>query len=562
MSINTLQHPMLAALRRQFIVMAMMMLSVGAAAQITIGGRRAAYDGATTKWLATVPEELFGTTATLSVGAENGWHLLAINGDSVKSSYTFSHISADGFNVISYTDANGIRNVGIMQFTFLPIVQLDGTFGNDYADGTISISDPQLPVTTLHSASVKWRGGTTNRDTSHKHNFKLKLSRNNSFFGLRNDDSWILDAGQPDVFRLRNHVACNIWHDIGSRPYYAEQEPEARLNIRGQVVELFLNGKYEGIYNFCENMDRKQLKLKKVDKNSGQVRGCMYKSFKYDYALMYEPDMTPYDNSQEVWNAFEVKYPDLSDCDSTDWSTLYDALRFVTTSTDEEFMAHVAEYFDLPVVVDFCIFGTALNALDNRGKNLIWAVYDKTADRRLTVVPWDLDCTVGQRWVNYFPPEDITPYYLMDTSFGLTDRLVEAGADDFRSIINSRYDELRRGPLSTSSLIGYYTDAFNLMNNSGALKREERRWNGDSDVKGADLNIAEEYDYICRWIEIHMSEFDYMVEHGSPSGISTPAASNTDNRIFNLSGQYVGTDATVLSPGIYVRGGRKFIIWK
>lgn len=43
-------------------------------------------------------------------------------------------------------------------------------------------------------------------------------------------------------------------------------------------------------------------------------------------------------------------------------------------------------------------------------------------------------------------------------------------------------------------------------------------------------------------------------------GIST--RSTDDSRIFDMQGRYVGTDAGVLSPGIYVRAGSKFVVRK
>ena len=37
--------------------------------------------------------------------------------------------------------------------------------------------------------------------------------------------------------------------------------------MRGEVVEVYLNDEYRGIYCFTECMDRKQLKLKKFDQD-------------------------------------------------------------------------------------------------------------------------------------------------------------------------------------------------------------------------------------------------------------------------------------------------------
>lgn len=262
----------------------------------------------------------------------------------------------------------------------LPIIHLKGEFGYDYQEGEVIISEDNN--TTTYKAKIKWRGGTTNTPDKHKRNYKIKLSEDASLFGLRTDNNWILDAGQADVFRLRNRIATELWNDMASKPYYYDQEPDALTGVRGKVVEVYLNDEYRGIYCLTEAMDRKQLKLKKFDKKTGEIHGGLWKSEGYGNALMY--DAPPYDNKQEKWGIFEVKYPDLDDLESTDYSTLYNAINFVATSTDEEFSTHVEEYFDMPVVIDYYIFLHVLNAFDNTGKNMFWAVYDKEIDKKIT----------------------------------------------------------------------------------------------------------------------------------------------------------------------------------
>ena len=50
-------------------------------------------------------------------------------------------------------------------------------------------------------------------------------------------------------------------------------------------MEVYLNDEYRGIYSFTENMDRKQMKLKKFDKN-GTIRGVLWKSKDYGSSSM------------------------------------------------------------------------------------------------------------------------------------------------------------------------------------------------------------------------------------------------------------------------------------
>ena len=198
----------------------------------------------------------------------------------------------------------------------LPIIKLSGDFGYEYQDGIV-----------------------------------IKFTDDHCFFGLRNDDNWILDAGQADVYRLRNLIATELWNDFATKPYYIDKEPEALSGIRGKVVEVYLNDEYRGIYSFTENMDRKQMKLKKFDKD-GTIRGILWKSKGYNSSLMNIVPET-YNNKEPMMDVFEAKYPDLEDLDSTDYHTLWNAINFVVNSSDIEFENHIHDYFDIPVVIDY-----------------------------------------------------------------------------------------------------------------------------------------------------------------------------------------------------------------
>ena len=108
----------------------------------------------------------------------------------------------------------------------LPIIKLTGDFGYDYQEGTVSIIYSDGSSDNNLSARIKWRGGTTNAEGKHKRNYKIKFSEDHSFFGMRNDNNWILDAGQADIFRLRNRIATELWNDFATKPYFIDQEPK------------------------------------------------------------------------------------------------------------------------------------------------------------------------------------------------------------------------------------------------------------------------------------------------------------------------------------------------
>jgi len=524
-------------------------------AQLVINNHAAFYDSQTNTWLASIPETMFGKDFQLTITIQDGWKELIINNEIVNNQYTFKEITAESAYQTSITDANGNILKGNIQFTFLPILQLSGEFGNEYQYGTVTISSSDKDTDTILNANIKWRGGSTNKGKKHKRNYKLKFDDDYQFFGLRNDNNWILDAGQNDLFRLRNRIAMDIWNDMVCKPYYINQEPKALSGVRGQVVEVFLNDEYRGIYNFSENMDRKQLKLKKYDKNTGEIHGGLWKSKGYGNTLMWECTEI-YDNKNEKWGDFELKYPDVEDLPESDWSTLWNAINFVANSNDEEFSKNVASYFDIPVIIDYYIFLETLAARDNVGKNIYWAVYDKAVDKKLTLAIWDLDGTIGTKWLG----EKAGPVCEMDYSLKVLTDLMTFDVDSFCEKANKRYHELRNNILSTNKLINRYTDYYTLLKKSGAAKREEKKWSGDTDVKGEEINFNKEIAYITDWINKRMPYLDQDIFPESLSNITNiNKESVNDNKLYNLNGQIIN-DKKNLRKGIYIRNGRKIVI--
>lgn len=142
------------------------------------------------------------------------------------------------------------------------------------------------PVTTFLKA--KWRGGSTNTADKHKRNYKIKplMKREKqeiSLLGMREDNNWILDAGQVDLFRLRNRIATEIWNEFASKPYYTSKNQSQEWSSR-KVVEVILNNEYRGIYSLTETMDRKELKLKKYDDINQEFHGQLWKVSSWDKA--------------------------------------------------------------------------------------------------------------------------------------------------------------------------------------------------------------------------------------------------------------------------------------
>ena len=562
---------------------------------LNIDGRALVYAESIDQYLCTIPLENFGQqyNARIDYTPRNGWGNLTIGATQVApgTEYRFSAVRAGRTYKLSVTNENGSKIEKSVTFTSLPVVRITGSFNNDYSQGSIAVHEPDKGAPETMDMKAKWRGGITNGGGKHKRNYHVKLLDENGekterkFFGLRSDNSWILESCQVDMSRIRNRVLTDLWNDYCAAPYYIEQEPKARSGSRGRFVELILNDEYRGIYCMTENMDRKQMKLKKYDEETNTVHGQLWKSKDWSYGVFmgHDPDNAYYPKRHpstyyawsESWENYNVKYPDFDDYGyNTDWSVLYDAVDFVCTSSNSKFTSQFSEYFDLPVVIDYYILMETILSTDNHGKNMFFACYDKQQDKKITLGVWDMDATSGQRWSDDYwhqaflgPEQDyarfITGYEHGD--YNLFKRLRDTDAEDFNMQVRLRYRDLRENWLATESILNRFRSQLDEFKTCGAAQREYDKWSYDSDVAGRQLDFDNEMEYLEDWFTRRMNYLDNIrFKIGElPSAISDiNMTSHTNSDVYNLRGQKVGTanDLDKLPAGIYVANGQKITI--
>ena len=548
---------------------ACLITSMTSYAQFKINGKSVVYDKLSNSYMTSIPEEMFGKdyAAIITLDTDSAWNNLSIENTKIGNSFVFKEI--EGNKEYTLKAKKGQQDINTkISFTFLPIINLKGTFDYNYSNGKLSLLTPEEtePITTLLKA--KWRGGSTNTVDKHKRNYKIKTLNEKgkkqeiSLLGMREDNNWILDAGQVDLFRLRNRIATEIWNEFASKPYYALKEPKAKSGVAGKVVEVILNNEYRGIYSLTEAMDRKELKLKKYDDINQEFHGLLWKVSSWDKA-QFQDIAEDYDNTKETWHAFETKYPDFEDVNPTDYSPLYNAINFVVNSNEETFKKEIAEYFDIPVLIDYQIFLEVLKPIDNCGKNMYWGIYDVARDKKLTLAIWDLDASVGQDWHCSTPlhPEYVSP----DTELGIKEafnlytRLSTLNVDNYNQKVSDRYHELRKTYFSEENLISKYQGYYNMLVKSGAANREETKWSKDSDIGGYPLNFKEEIEYIKNWITKRLNYLDTTQFPLSTHISEIHQEENTIQKpIYNILGQKVG----VSYQGLKIKNGKKFYTTK
>ena len=511
-------------------ILATVLLAVAATAQVQFNGKKAAIDNRTGTWLLSVPESVYCTDYTVAVTLDESVTQCTIDDTEVIDSYTFVDLHAGStyhLKAVIGTDTVKAK----IQFTYWPVIQIYGNYvKRPYYQGQVIYTHPDSSMQETITSRVRWAGSSTAESDRQKHNFHLKFynedgsKKNMSFFGLRSDFHWRLDAGQVDFARVRNRVSKDIWASFAHEPYYAAYEPKTPRNyVRGDFVEVFLNDQYMGIYSLNEHMDRQQLKLKQYDYENGEFHGGLWKPMKWTYTTVFCNDPS-IDATQKVWDQFYVKYPNIDDVNPTNFQTLCDAVKFTLYSSDQDFVDSAKYYFDIPVLRDYYLLTILLQAPDNVGKNVYYACYDVATDKRLTMAVWDMDCTQGQFWSNsgsYYHSPLVGP----EVDFR-TDQLKSHLAFyrlwttdlTFHGLATERYWELRNSTFNPDSIIARYQHYFDEMRHCGADQREIARWSYGSDLAGHELNFNNEINYLRNWWTRHIAYLDNNVFIPYPKG--------------------------------------------
>ena len=409
--------------------------------------------------------------------------------------YDFGTIFIGEKHYLNVTKNNLVIKDYALFFTTLPTASIKTTGEIIDAPKILSkiyINDSKQNFSHQSWAGIELRGGTS--QTFPKKSYDIELwedeeGLNNlktNMFELRSDDDWHLDAMFVDLSRTRNILGMNTWSSFARAEHLLKAE-NANLGQRGQLLELFINQEYYGIYSFNEQIDRKQLALKKDS-------GILYKTEYWSPEVRFlniesEPD------NPTMWNGYEIEYA--NNLDSNNWIPIFDLVRLVAYSNDSTFHNSVEALIDIDNSIDLWILLNAILANDNIGKNVYIFRYDK--DSRLSFAPWDLDLTFGNKNSIYSgnDPDDAI------LTNNLYDRLFELNVNNYKNKVKNRWNELYSNGLF-ENIIFDLKSKIDQITQSGADSRENFCW-------GIETNYNHRFDYIRNWLETRLIFFDLYI---------------------------------------------------
>ncbi len=245
-----------------------------------------------------------------------------------------------------------------------------------YVDGTMTVEDKSglYPGMDGFTATMKIRGRGNSTWGLPKKPWKVKLDGKATMFGMSTDKEWCLLANYTDKSLMRNNVAMEISRILGFA-----------WTPRMIDVEVYLNGEYQGVYNFAEHKKVSSERVN-VDLDDGdmyfeieelQDNEVCWKTDIYQVPMMFSdpevPDASAERKAKDYFNDFE---------------TALSGDRFA--DAEEGYAA----YIDVDSFIDYYIIQELVKNVDGDLRKSTFLTLPASGKLEMYHV-WDFDITLG-----------------------------------------------------------------------------------------------------------------------------------------------------------------------
>ena len=375
--------------------------------------------------------------------------------------YTYdwrSEAVAEGYayQVLAYTEtAFGYFD---LVFTGLPIVQLA-------AEAPITSEDTQVQFTfsvfgeTAQSTPARAHlRGDRSLSWKPKGGYKIEFTRGGNsgkvpqrVAGLCETDEIILLPLAIDSTMMRDRLS---W-DIVSMAFDPD---ESFGGLPNQYVELFVDGRYEGVYLMMTPYD-----IGEEMRKEGQetiFRDSLYRVT----SLEMEKDRPVLPDPTSPETGFELFYAPSA---AHGFDGLQEYLALMTEKDDAKFTQKALACLDLDSLLRYTLIMQLGCMVDNAGNNLyIWA-HSQGGQTRYRFAFWDMDLTwglyagdEGDRWVE----------------LPVADRVIALDVGGARSRIGEIWADLQRRGVTEETIDALVTQYVHELGDSGAYARDAQRW--------------------------------------------------------------------------------------
>lgn len=329
-----------------------------------------------------------------------------------------------------------------------------------------------------------------------KKNFSLRFSKRDPFHappGLeRFEGARRLSLTQTfdDNSQIRTRMSLELHRRLDAENVYLDHAS----------VVVFVDGAYHGLYQLTDNVGLHFLARRGLDDDEDTAQIFKSVDHRGNYRTTWNGQL-----KSDLSLGFEKDEGEPED----DFSGLFELLRYVSDTTDADFVAGFDTMLRGDDFLDWYLFTTALIAEDNYAKNSY--VYRDTdgPDTRFRYIPWDLNESWGQNWYTgrVLALSDTAFPALLANRNGIFARIVAIPA--LRARLRQRMQSALKGPMAKAEVLAL----FDRLRAEVALsaRRDDRRW--DAERRAYPLfasredftTFDEEMVYMRTWIELRWS---------------------------------------------------------
>ncbi len=324
----------------------------------------------------------------------------------------------------------------------------------NYVDCTVSISETDIDSL---AAGIRGRGNTT-WEFAPKKPYKIKFSEKVSVFGEEKNKSWVLLALYNDFSYIKDRLAFKLADAIGTDAFVPSYN----------YVELYLNGKYNGLYLMTDH----------VDENAGRT-GIKERFDASDTQVPFLVELDAYapdEGTEDVdWfsvggKAYAVKYPDAEERYTEEQFTyIKNYIERVDSACAAGDYAGLKTLVDVDSFIDYYIIQEVMGQPEVNWKSVY--MY-KTKDGLMKMGPlWDFD------WSVMGPQTGKSKDRYRDLIYGLRScgswfDLMLDRSPEFKADVSARFEEVT--PVLLGVLDGVRAEKDVL---SPYIARNHLRWN-------------------------------------------------------------------------------------
>lgn len=298
-----------------------------------------------------------------------------------------------------------------------------------------------------YEGTGKIRGRGNSSWGNPKKPYSIKLDSKASLLGIPKTKKYAIVPGYYDTSLIRNFITYKSYQALEGIGYVPKCE----------LVDVYLNGVYNGIYTLVERIDIEGSKVDIEEADENNMSGGYLIEKDIEMKVDFESDLwfdCPYWANQSR-DYFVLKAPEPEDAE------LSDAMREYLTEYMERVHGAIMgntgddwhDYVDISSWVDFLIVQEAAKNIDGNFKTSCWLYKDRDDDHIYMTAPWDFDLAYGRvTWNNQSEehndvddcPNANTPegFMAINSSNPWMDRLYDT-EPEFRRALKQRYTEYR-----------------------------------------------------------------------------------------------------------------------